>query len=641
MRKKENKQYFLTLALTLTALVFMVSYNFTTFYSNAISNMNEVGESSLAKETEYLKGYLTKGMDVLQVTAITTEYMMQNGASADEIESFLLEESERYMVDIDANFTGIYGLFQGEYIDGIGWVPPEDYVPKEREWYIAAKEAGGAPTIVSPYLDAQTNTIMISVSKMLYDMDSVISLDIVLDQIQIITEDINMDGMGYGFVIDKEGLVVAHSDEVEKGKNYGQDAEMKRLLARVYETGQGTFTANIGGEECTVFTNMVMDDWYVVMIVSHTKLYQDIRGILIQNVLVCVGVFLFIAYFCTVAFRKIGLHMKNAEESRERLEIMNGTIMRTLARTIDAKDRYTNGHSQRVAKYALALAERMGKTEEEQKNIYYAALLHDVGKIRIPDTIINKPAKLTDEEFEYIKLHPVAGYYILRDIHENALIAQGAKWHHERYDGKGYPNGLAGEDIPEVARIIGVADTYDAMTSNRSYREQMSQEKVRSEIERGRGTQFDPKIADIMLQMIDEDREYQLRQKDEFTRKILVIDKEADSFDAIENLLREDSRYTVSREVSGEAALEALHKDAATADLVIFDVRKPDREVFHICTQMREQFGVPVVFLTEDRSALSMETAGEIGVEGYLLKPFMPKELLETLRSILQEKVDI
>lgn len=641
MRKKENKQYFMTLALTLTALVFMVSYNFTTFYSNAISNMNEVGESSLAKETEYLKGYLTKGMDVLQVTAITTEYMMQNGASADEIETFLLEESERYMVDIDANFTGIYGLFQGEYIDGIGWVPPEDYVPKEREWYIAAEEAGGAPTIVSPYLDAQTNTIMISVSKMLYDMDSVISLDIVLDQIQIITEDINMDGMGYGFVIDREGLVVAHSNEVEKGKNYRQDTEMEQLLARVYEMGQGTFTADIAGEKCTVFTNMVMDDWYVVMIVSHTKLYQDIRGILIQNVLVCVIVFLFIAYFCTVAFRKIGLHMKNAEESRERLEIMNGTIMRTLARTIDAKDRYTNGHSQRVAKYALALAERMGKTEEEQKNIYYAALLHDVGKIRIPDTIINKPAKLTDEEFEYIKLHPVAGYYILRDIHENTLIAQGAKWHHERYDGKGYPNGLAGEDIPEVARIIGVADTYDAMTSNRSYREQMSQEKVRSEIERGKGTQFDPKIADIMLQMIDEDREYQLRQKDEFTRKIMVIDKEAGSFAAIEQLLREDSMYTISREVSGEAALEALHKDAAAADLVIFDVRKPDREVFHICTQMREQFGVPVVFLTDDRSALSMETAGEIGVEGYLLKPFMPKELLETLRSILQEKVDI
>ena len=515
MRKKENISYIVTLLFTLTALIFMVVYNFSSFYSNAVSNMDEIGASSLAKEREYLEGYLTKGLDVLQVTAITIEYMMRHNASSDEIEAFLVEESERYMADIDANFTGIYGLFNGDYIDGIGWVPEEDYVPREREWYIAAKEAQGKPTIVSPYLDAQTNTIMISISQMLYDNDSVISFDIVLNQIQVITQDINMNGIGYGFIIDKEGLVVAHSDESEKGKNYEDDSEMKKLLDRVYEEHGKSFHMEINGEDCTVFVDTVMNDWYVTMIISNTKLYHDIRNILVQNTILCVIVFVLVASFCTAAFRKIGLHMKKVEESQQALEKMNEKIVATIAKTIDARDRYTNGHSQRVAKYALELAKRMGKTEAEQREICYAALLHDVGKIHIPDAIINKPSRLSDEEFAHIKLHPLSGYYILRDIDEIALIAQGAKWHHERFDGNGYPNGLAGKNIPEVARIIGVADAYDAMTSNRIYRKIMPQEKVREEIEKGKGTQFDPGYAEIMLRMIEEDTGYQMREKQE------------------------------------------------------------------------------------------------------------------------------
>ena len=315
MNKKENISYIITLLFTLTALSFMVIYNFTSFYSNAVSNMDEMGASSLAKEKEYLEGYLTKGLDVLQVTAITIEYMMRNGASSEEIEAFLVEESERYMDDIDANFTGIYGLFNGDYIDGIGWVPDEDYVPREREWYTAAVRAQGKPTVVSPYLDAQTNTIMISVSQMLYDNDSVISFDIVLNQIQIITQDINMDGMGYGFIIDREGLVVAHSDETEKGKNYEDDAEMKKLLDRIYEEGGKTFHTQINGEDCTVFVDTVMDEWYVTMIISNTKLYHDIRNILIHNIILCIVVFALIASFCTAAFRKIRLHMRKVEEA--------------------------------------------------------------------------------------------------------------------------------------------------------------------------------------------------------------------------------------------------------------------------------------------------------------------------------------
>ena len=176
-----------------------------------------------------------------------------------------------------------------------------------------------------------------------------------------------------------------------------------------------------------------------------------------------------------------------------------------LAKAIDAKDKYTSGHSQRVAEYAKTIAAKVGYTGEQVQRIYYMGLLHDIGKIGIPLEIINKTSRLTDEEYNTIKSHTVIGADILQTIVEFPELAIGARSHHERYDGRGYPDGLAGKKIPEAARIIAVADAYDAMTSRRSYRNTLPQEKVRSEIEKGRGFQFDPVFADIMLQMIDED----------------------------------------------------------------------------------------------------------------------------------------
>ena len=185
-------------------------------------------------------------------------------------------------------------------------------------------------------------------------------------------------------------------------------------------------------------------------------------------------------------------------------------VVECLADAIDAKDNYTKGHSGRVAQYSKEIAERFGYDEKQQEKIFMMGLLHDVGKIGVPDEVINKPGRLSEEEFAKIQKHPAIGGRILGNIKEMPELAAGAKWHHERYDGTGYPEGLAGEDIPEAARIIAVADAYDAMTSNRSYRGVLPQEKVRQEIERGKGSQFDPKFADIMLQMIDDDVEYRM-----------------------------------------------------------------------------------------------------------------------------------
>ena len=188
-------------------------------------------------------------------------------------------------------------------------------------------------------------------------------------------------------------------------------------------------------------------------------------------------------------------------------------VVSSLASAIDAKDTYTNGHSARVAEYSREIAKRAGYSGKDLENIYMMGLLHDVGKIGIPDAVINKPAKLTDEEYDTIKNHPVMGARILGNIKEMPALQRGARWHHERYDGKGYPDGLSGEDIPEEARIIAVADSYDAMTSHRSYREPLPQGVVYDEIEKGIGTQFDPRFARIMLDMIDEDTEYRMKEE--------------------------------------------------------------------------------------------------------------------------------
>ena len=203
---------------------------------------------------------------------------------------------------------------------------------------------------------------------------------------------------------------------------------------------------------------------------------------------------------------------RTAEERRKKLERLTAQVMLTLANTIDAKDKYTNGHSIRVAEYAKELAKRDGKTEKEQEDIFFIGLLHDIGKIGIPNAIINKSSKLSDEEYNLIKAHPQIGANILNNMTEIEGVSIGAHWHHERYDGKGYPDGLKGEEIPEIARIISVADVYDTMASKRSYRDILPQNVVREEIEKGKGTQFDPHFAELMLQIIDEDTEYQLRE---------------------------------------------------------------------------------------------------------------------------------
>ena len=194
-------------------------------------------------------------------------------------------------------------------------------------------------------------------------------------------------------------------------------------------------------------------------------------------------------------------------ESNELLEKSYLESIEILRRTVEAKDVYTRGHSDRVSKYALLIGERLNLSEDEMKTIRIGSLFHDIGKIGIPDAILLKDTKLSDDEYSEIKNHPTIGAHILANATIFADILPIVKHHHERYDGKGYPSQLKGEEIPLLARIVAVADTFDAMTSRRSYRSALDLDYTTKEIERCSGTQFDPTIAKVFLDILKEEPE--------------------------------------------------------------------------------------------------------------------------------------
>lgn len=228
---------------------------------------------------------------------------------------------------------------------------------------------------------------------------------------------------------------------------------------------------------------------------------------------VFVGIAILILLFMNVIYtihiiRDIIKHQQQEEldKRKKNIEEMSLQLMQMLSTTIEAKDEYTKGHSHRVAEYSVLIARELGWNEKELSNLKNAAHLHDIGKIAIPDTILNKPSKLSEEEFSIIKEHTIIGANILKNISLIDHVQEIVRNHHERYDGNGYPDGLKGKEIPLHARIVTVADSYDAMSSQRIYRNQLPPEKIIQELENNKGTQFDPEITDIFLKLLREDR---------------------------------------------------------------------------------------------------------------------------------------
>lgn len=220
------------------------------------------------------------------------------------------------------------------------------------------------------------------------------------------------------------------------------------------------------------------------------------------------SVYLF-SKICLTTLTERRAELKSALEHAEKIkyleQVQNMSIqmLETLANTLDAKDKYTNGHSYRVSMYSMLLARKIGMDDDEIEMLRQEALLHDIGKIGVPDSVLNNPGKLTDIEFKIMKSHTTVGAQILENLLSIPNAAAVAGGHHERYDGKGYPKGLKGDEIHIHARIVGIADAYDAMSSDRIYRKALPKEKIREQLLVGSGGQFDPELLGAFLKMFD------------------------------------------------------------------------------------------------------------------------------------------
>ena len=214
----------------------------------------------------------------------------------------------------------------------------------------------------------------------------------------------------------------------------------------------------------------VVSEW-----LDNFSAYNAVIGNIILIMMIC---------FTSMMFRAMAMQTQLANDASQYKKLSEQSLL-AITRAVEAKDLYTKGHSERVAKYSEMIAKKMGYSDDDAKTLYIMALMHDVGKIGIPDAIINKPGALTDEEFKIIKSHPVIGADILKEVDAFEKISEIALNHHERVDGKGYPNGLTGNEISDEVAIVSVADAYDAMTSQRSHRDIMEQAEVRAEIKKG------------------------------------------------------------------------------------------------------------------------------------------------------------
>ena len=465
-----------------------------------------------------------KGIDTIKLACFTLDRMIRSEKSQAEIHDFLVSQSTAVQNTTMESSTGVYGYIYGEYLDGTDWVPDADYIPTERPWYIDAMANVGRVAVVDPYVDAETNTLMITFSKTLCDAESVAAMDFSIDPLQTIAEEVAAQGGGIKeIVLDRKYQVIAHSDKSEIGKSYLTEKGSfgSALVNQLRVSDESYFSLRYEGADYIVYRVSVSNDWLCLSVSDTTSVFSQLRQTLLFTIAVSLAVVLILLLIMSRFNRKqmelirLSVHTEElnkevakqtavAEERSRKIEQMSFQTMQALAHAIDAKDPYTRGHSTRVSQYSVLMAEALGWDKERVSDLRYAALLHDIGKIGVPDSILNNPRRLTDVEYGIIKSHTTMGGDILRNRIMIEKAEEVARSHHERYDGMGYPRGLKGEEILIEARIVAIADAFDAMSSNRVYRKACDRDHIRHELEAGKGKQFDPELVDVFIGLWDQ-----------------------------------------------------------------------------------------------------------------------------------------
>ena len=314
---KRNNALVIPLIIIFCLMVIMVVYTSQNVRRVTVNNIHEVGYDKISSVSAKIENYLdtTKGM--LWVTAETVDQMTQGNVPNDIIQQYLVEQTNAQLETFNFDYTGIYGYIGGEYLDGLNWVPDDDYVPTERDWYRQAVAAGGDTIIVPPYVDAQTGQVVITITRMLSNGEDVVAVDLTMEYIQELSTSLNVRDKGYGFIFDSDGLIIAHEDESFKGLNVSDIDGMADLMEQAVSTGDGYFEMNIDGKPNTVFVQKVMGQWYVVIIISNAELYAESVQQIAVNVLICVIIFVLIGLFYFLGYRNDRRYSKRIEEMRE------------------------------------------------------------------------------------------------------------------------------------------------------------------------------------------------------------------------------------------------------------------------------------------------------------------------------------
>ena len=306
----------LPMIVILCLMVVMEVYTSIAIRSVATANIHEVGEDRISNVAAQLENYLEMTKSALWVTADTVDYMIRNGSSTDYILDYLMEETDHQKMHFDVNITGLYGYIMGKYLDGLGWEPPKGYEPTERDWYKAAIAAKGEITIVSPYIDAQTNEVVISICRKLSGKTDVLAIDFMMHYIQEIVSELQIKEKGFGFVVNEDGMVIAHQDELQKGQFLTENNKQLALFDKIKETENGIFEIGTGSEEQTVFVRKIMNQWYVVIAVSNRELFAEVLQQITFNVIICAVIFALIAFVYLIGRKNERNYSHRIEEMR-------------------------------------------------------------------------------------------------------------------------------------------------------------------------------------------------------------------------------------------------------------------------------------------------------------------------------------
>ncbi len=294
----------------------MVTYTTRLMYNVAVSNSNAVMEDRILTVSAMINNHLNTAENVLHVAGDSVHHMLISGTTSARIHEFLVDETNNVTEQFDENYTGIYGYIMGKYIDGLNWVPPEDYDPKSRDWFIEAMAAEGGVVFTMPYIDAQTGNLIVSACRMMPDRQSVIALDVQLKGIQSMMSELTLNGKGYGFVVSNDGMLIAHRDESKKGTNICDTPGGREFLDAINGADSGSFVYTWNGELNTVYVNRITNDWNTVLVVSDHDLYSEVRSQRIIIILICALIFLMISAIYYVGHRNELKYNKEMEEMK-------------------------------------------------------------------------------------------------------------------------------------------------------------------------------------------------------------------------------------------------------------------------------------------------------------------------------------